>query len=126
MTVGSADGARPRLAPRRLLAVAFLAAQLGGIAWARFTPTRYFAWAPYDQISLYSVEVTVDGRALAPDEVELRYGFPLWGRDNRSMHHVLDAVRQFEETYGAGDGAQVVIRYTVNGGEEERWAWPVP
>ena len=108
----------------RLAAIALLAAQVGAIGWARFTPARYFAWAPYDRISLYTVEVSVDGRVLSREEAEGRYGFSLWGRDNRSIRHVIDAVEQYEETYGAGDGARVVIRYTVNGGPEERWTWP--
>ncbi len=105
-------------------AVAFLAAQIGAIAYARFAPSRYFAWAPYDVINLYTLDVTIDGRRLEAGEVRLRYVLPQLGRDNRSIQHVKDHVRQYEETYGAGDGARVLLTYTVNGRPQEPWRWP--
>lgn len=102
----------------------FLIWQLGMIAYARFVPTRYFCWAPYDTQTAYSLSVTISGRELTPDEIRARYRRPARGRDNRSPNHVMDVVQQYEETYGRGDGAQVVMSYSVNGHPEEQWKWP--
>ena len=109
---------------RLLVGVGFLAFQLFAIVRARFVPSRYFAWAPYDAISLYELQVRIDGREISREEVAERYRLPSLGRDNRAIQHVIDAVRQFEETYGAGDGARVLLRYRVNGGPERTWRWP--
>lgn len=109
---------------RLTFAIAFLLAQVASIAYARFVPTRYFAWAPYDAITLYELEVRIDGRELEDRELRRRYRLPTLGRDNRAAQHVIDVVRQYEETYGAGDGAEVVLRYRTNGGPEQTWRWP--
>lgn len=108
---------------RLALAVAFLLAQVASITYARFVPTRYFAWAPYDAITLYDLEVRIDGHQLERREVRRRYSLPI-GRDNRAIQHVIHAVRQYEETYGARDSARVILRYRTNGGRERTWRWP--
>ncbi len=108
---------------RIILGTMLLAAQIGAIAWARFTPNRYLCWAPYDAISLYALEVTVAGRKLEPGEVEKRYRLPSFGRENRSIHHVVEAVSQYERTYGRGDGAEARLVYRTNGGPEKEWRW---
>jgi hypothetical protein len=36
----------------------------------------------------------------------------------------MDVVRHYEESYGRGDDAEVVMNYTVNGHPEEQWNWP--
>lgn len=109
---------------RALVGVGFLGFQLFAIARSRVVPSRYFAWAPYDAISLYELDVRIEDRALTTAEVEARYRLPSLGRDNRSIQHVIDAVRQYEETYGAADDAEVLLRYRVNGGPERGWRWP--
>ena len=109
---------------RRLFLLLFFAIQLAGVVYARLVPTRYLSWAPYDQISFYEIEADVRGTPLSPEEVEARYRLPASGRENRSIHHVLDAVALYEQTYGAGDSAAVRIRFTVNRGEEEVWTYP--
>ena len=109
---------------RRLFLLLFFGIQLAGVVYARLVPTRYLSWAPYDQISFFDIEVDVRGKRLTPDEIEARYRLPASGRENRSIHHVLDAVALYEGTYGAADSAAVRIRYTVNGGAEESWTYP--
>ena len=109
---------------RRHFLLLFFALQLAGVVYARVVPTRYLSWAPYDQISFYEIEVDVRGTHLSPAEVEARYRLPASGRENRSIHHVLNAVALYERTYGAGDSAAIRIRYTVNRSEEEVWTYP--
>lgn len=109
---------------RTAIGIAFLLWQLGMIGYARFVPTRYFCWAPYDTQTAYELTVTIDGRELSPQEIRARYRRPAKGRDNRSPNHVMDVVRQYEQTYGRGDNGQVLMTYTVNGHPEEQWKWP--
>lgn len=94
------------------------------MGYSRFVPTRYFSWAPYDEISLYELEVQIDGRMLTRREIRRRYDVRSPGRENRSIQHVVDIVRQYEETYGMSDEARVVLRYRTNGGEPRAWRWP--
>jgi hypothetical protein len=109
---------------RTAIGAVFLLCQLGMIAYARFVPTRYFCWAPYDTQTAYELKVSIEDRELSPQEIRARYRRPAKGRDNRSPHHVMDIVRQYEETYGRGDDARVVMTYSVNGRPEEQWKWP--
>ena len=124
VTVSEFFGERRGDVVRRLLLLLFFAIQLAGVVYARLVPTRYLSWAPYDQISFFQIEVDVRGTRLTPGEVQSRYRLPASGRENRSIHHVLDAVALYEQTYGAGDSAAVRVRYTVNRGEEELWTYP--
>ena len=124
MTVSAFFGERRGDALRRFFLLLFFAIQLVGIVYARLLPTRYLSWAPYDQISFFEIEVDVRGKRLTPGEVQARYRLPASGRENRSIHHVLDAVALYEQTYGAGDSAAVRIRYTVNRGAEDVWTYP--
>jgi len=109
---------------RTFAALALLGFQLVMIVYARVVPSRYFCWAPMDSQNLYAIEVVIDGRELAPDEIEARYRQPAMGGNWQAIQHVLDKVEQYERTYGRDDGAGVVIAYTVNGGAEETWHWP--
>lgn len=109
---------------RTLAAVVLLAFQLVMIGYARFVPSRYFCWAPMDSQNLYSIAVVIDGRELEPDEILARYRQPAEGGNWQAIQHALDKVRQYEETYGRDDGAEVVVTYTVNGHPEETWHWP--
>ena len=61
---------------RTAIGVAFLLFQLVMIVYARFVPSRYFCWAPYDAQSEYSLQVTIDGRPLANQEIRRRYRRP--------------------------------------------------
>lgn len=111
---------------RWILGVALLAFQLGAIVYARFVPSRYFCWAPYDMQTDYRAEVTVNGRKLTPAEVRERYRRPAKGTDNRSVQHVLDIFEQTEQRYHPADQTSILIKYQVNGGPTKEWQWKTP
>jgi len=107
-----------------LLVVLFFAVQLFGIVAGRFTNVKYFSWAPYDQISMYKIDVKKDGRTLSRNEVRNRYHIAARGRENRSIHNIISIVRQYENTNGMDDGVNISISYTINGHHSETWVWP--
>lgn len=107
-----------------LAGVAFLGAQLASILVAPFLPVRFFCWAPFDEHTRYSIEVAVDGRALGREEIARRYRYPQAAWEVRDIDNVISIVRQYERTYGAGDGARVTVTYRTNGHQERRWTWP--
>jgi hypothetical protein len=109
---------------RRLAGAAILSIQLLAIVYARFVPTRYLCWAPYDEITLYEIEVELAGRRLTQEEIRGRYHIRSSGRDNRSWAHITEMVDQYERTYGLSDDADVRMRYTVNGRGPFVWRWP--
>jgi len=112
------------LMARTLVGVGLLGFQIFMIGYARFVPSRYFCWAPMDSQNLYSITVVTADRELDAEEIETRYRQPAEGGNWQAIQHVLDKIQQYEETYGRGDGARVVVTYTVNGGPEETWTWP--
>ena len=112
---------------RTVIGSIFLFAQLGAIVYAQFTPRRYFCWAPNDYVNPYSLEVTLGDRQLSPAEVRARYQIP----SSRSRcyenpaTHIIDFVRQYEQTYGRGEHAQVLLTWRRDGHDPEyRWRWP--
>jgi hypothetical protein len=114
---------------RRGIIVAILLIQVLAIGYARTTDARYLAWAPYDQISFYSIGVEVEGTLQPAHEVVERYPLDLWiadetarGRENRSMAHVHHLIERTEGNLD--DEAVVVVVWTTNGGEEQRWTIP--
>lgn len=109
---------------RTLAAIALLVFQIVMVGYARFVPSRYFCWAPMDSQNLYTITVAIAGRELDAAEIEARYRQPATGGNWQAIQHVLDKVRQYEETYGRDDRARVVVAYTVNGHPEETWTWP--
>jgi hypothetical protein len=109
---------------RTIVGGGILLFQLVMIGYARFVPSRYFCWAPYDIQSEYRLDVSIGGRNLTPAQVRSRYRRPRQGVDNRSIQHVMDIVQQYEETYGSADHAQVVMKYRINGKAEQEWQYP--
>ena len=102
-----------------------LAAQLAAITRSQFVGSRYFSWAPFDTQTEYTLTVLDgDGDALSDEAVSSRYNLSAEGRDNRSPHHLFDVVRQYEVTYGAGDGVTARVDYRVNGTGLRVWTWP--
>ena len=108
----------------QVLGILFLAAQLASICYARFIPEKFFAWAPYDQHSRYRIEVNLPSGSLAPRDVRRRYRYDDDGWETRNIANIISLVRQYERTYGAGDGARVRITYVTNGRTEQTWEWP--
>jgi hypothetical protein len=111
---------------RLLTGFAILLFQAVMIGHARFTPARYFCWAPLDIQTEYRLEVSLDGKPLSAAGIERRYRRPNIGVDSRSIQHLKDIVEQYERTYGSRDHAQVAMTYRVNGKEEQKWIYPGP
>ena len=111
-------------AMRTAFGITLLLFQLGAIVYARFVPSRYFCWAPYDSQNQYEIEAVIDGKPLTAQQIRQRYRRPKRGVDNRSIQHVKDIIQGYEQTHGRADNAQVTMRYRVNGGKEQRWKWP--
>lgn len=111
--------------PRLIVASLWLAFQLGAIVYARFVPSRYFCWAPYDTQTEYWVSVRQQGRELSGAEIRARYKRAAHGFDNRSPRHVIDMFEQAEERYHAAtDPADAIeMRYRVNGHIDGAWKW---
>lgn len=112
---------------RLLIVATILAVQVVTVAYARTVDTRYLAWAPYDQISFYELEVVVDGDSLSAEEIVGRYSLRLWleegvarGRENRSIAHVLTYVRRAEADAAA---LEITVRASVNGRPVEEQTW---
>ena len=106
------------------LGVALLVFQAGAIVYARYVPSRYFCWAPFDMQTEYEATVQVAGRPLSAAEMRERYWRPGKGVDNRSVQHVIDIFEQTEQRYHAADPARIVLRYRVNGHRAGEWRWP--
>jgi hypothetical protein len=110
---------------RSVVPLLLFAFQLGAIVYARFVPTRYFCWAPYDTQTDYVATATVNGRKLSAAEFRQRYRRPARGFDNRSPQHVIDMLEQVEEKRaGRGEQATIDMKYRVNGKELREWHWP--
>jgi hypothetical protein len=110
---------------RTIIPILLFAFQLGAIAYARFVPTRYFCWAPYDTQTDYVATSIVNGHPLTAAEFRKRYRRSKRGTDNRSPNHVIDMLRQVEEKRALlGDKATIVMQYHVNGKEPLEWRWP--
>src|SRR5258708_35642549 len=92
--------------------------QIAMIGYARFVPSRYFCWAPYDIQSAYRLDVSIGGRALTPAQIRSRYRPPKQGVDNRSIQHVMGIVEQYEPTYGSADHSRAVLKNGLNRKEE--------
>jgi hypothetical protein len=110
---------------RILIPAALLIFQFCAICYARFVPTRYFCWAPYDTQTLYDARAEINGHQLTPVQFLQRYRKPPHGGDNRSPQHVIDMLEQAEVKHvRPGDHATITMTYRVNGKELQEWNWP--
>lgn len=112
---------------RTAIAIVFLLLQLGSVLYARFTPRRYFCWAPNDYVVEYQLEVKVHGRPLSPEQVRARYQIDpgYIGKVEHPAEHLIDDFEQYEKAYGSNDQAQVRLTWKYNGHPELRhWQWP--
>src|SRR5580692_4351342 len=110
---------------RTVIPMLLFAFQLGAIGYARFVPTRYFCWAPYDIQTDYVATSIVNGHSLTASEFRQRYRRSRRGTDNRSPWHVIDMLRQVEEKRAAlGEKTTIVMQYRVNGKDPREWRWP--
>jgi hypothetical protein len=124
MSEGSGQGVGPKL--KLLFAISLLGAQLVAIVYARFTPLRYFCWAPNDYVTDYTLTVTVNQRKLTDREILKRYRLPEpLGIYENPVEHITAEIQQYETTYGRQDNAAVELSSSLNGkGATRRWAWP--
>lgn len=110
---------------RIVIPILLFAFQIGAVVYARFVPTRYFCWAPFDTQTDYVATSIVNGHQLTDAEFRARYRRPRRGFDNRSPQHVIDMLEQVEQNRVAlGDKANVSVKYRVNGKEPRDWHWP--
>lgn len=112
---------------RTSAAVLFLTLQLCLVIGAQFTSRRYFCWAPNDYANTFTVQVTLNGNKLSEEQALLRYQL----QDRKLSYenpasHIIDLIRQYEQTYGRNDGAEVLLKWSLNGHEEQTWRWPQP
>jgi hypothetical protein len=100
--------------------------QIGAIGYARFVPTRYFCWAPYDKQTEYVARATVNGKELTAEEFKRRYRLAKRGDDHRSPQHVIDKLEQVEQKRARlGENVVIDLKYRVNGKEPLlQWHWP--
>lgn len=110
---------------RASAAVLFLGLQLGLVIGAQFTSRRYFCWAPNDYANTFSVEVMINGHELPERQALSRYQL----QDRKLSYenpasHIIDLIRQYEQTYGRDDRAEVLLKWSLNGHEEQSWRWP--
>lgn len=101
-----------------------LLAQVGAIVYARFTPLRYFCWAPFDQQTSYEIGVNIGGEGLSPLQIQKRYRRPAEGFDNRSAHHLFDIIERVEAQLEPAGRSDVEVHYRINGGPQQKWHYP--
>src|SRR5947209_3821108 len=111
---------------RTAIPVLLFAFQIGAIVYARFVPSRYFCWAPFDMQTDYCLEVTVNGKKLFSAQIQQRYHRPARGTDNRSSQHLMDIVEQAEQRYHPQDCTEVLMTYRINGKQEQQWRYQQP
>jgi hypothetical protein len=104
--------------------IAFLVLQLALVARAQFVESRDFCWAPHTTQVRYTIRTTIGGRPLNAHQIYSRYGIAARGWEAHSYQNLIDLISQCERTYGAGDGAQVELTYSINGREPRQWRWP--
>lgn len=121
---------------RAAIGVAVLSLQALAIGQQHFGPTRYFAWAPNDYIVQYEIKVNVGGQDLTSTQIGNRYRhlynpstssagkLALTGVFESPPQHLIDELRQYEETYGRSDHAQVTLTYNLDGRAAETWKYP--
>ena len=109
---------------RRTAGIAFLLAQAALVAYAQLGPSRWLCWAPNDYAVEYQLHVKAQGRELNPAEVQARYHVADHGWYENPAANIMDIVRQYEQTLGRGDTAQVQLIYRVDGGGTAEWRWP--
>lgn len=106
---------------RTILGAGFLLLQVISVLYAQYIPERFFCWRPYDNHTLYKIQVLIDDQPLEAREVEKRYRYPSQGWERRSIHNIFSIVEQYEHTYGQNDNAIVFITYAENGKPETKW-----
>ena len=101
---------------RTLIPILLFAFQLGAIVYARFVPTRYFCWAPYDIQTDYVATATVNGKQLTGAEFRRRYCGLQRSLDNRL------ARRSEDNRAKLGEQASLAMQIRI---DEQTFRWRV-
>jgi|SRR6516162_3864364 len=109
---------------RKTAGIVFLLAQVAVVVHSRFVPSRWLCWAPNDYAVQYQLQVSVRGLHLDPTDIQRRYHLPSEGWYENPAANIMDIVRQYEQTEGKNDTAQVLFSYRVDGGKTQQWQWP--
>jgi hypothetical protein len=109
-------GVFPRIAQALLLAQLFL------LLRAFFARDRYFAWAPYDEMTEFEIRAWEGDRMLATHEVGKLFGVPVRGRENRCAHHLFDKIERGIAT-AAGSALRVELRFSLHGRTPQTKVW---
>jgi len=109
---------------RQAVGIVFLLFQVTNMVHARFVPARWICWAPNDYATWYRLEVRVNGRSLTSAEIEDRYQLPGEYFYQNPPENIEDILRQYEQTYGKKDPAEIRLLYRVAGGPSQQWQWP--
>ena len=103
-------------------AAALLLLQVIGVVRMLWANDRFFAWAPHDQRTTFTVDAMHHGRTVSPQEIQARYQLP--PEDWHAYQNVLDVVRIAESRVPDSARWRVSVRYRVNFGDERRWCYP--
>ena len=115
------------LADRVLAAIgfAFLAVGVVLVIHGLLTPGNHFAWGPHTTQIRFELRVKVDGESLSPRDSARRYGLrwsDAW--EAHAIENVFQLIEQYERTYGAGESAEITLRFRRNRGEWQLWHFP--
>ncbi|WP_406683910.1 hypothetical protein N1F78_14630 [Seonamhaeicola sp. MEBiC1930] len=106
---------------RLIIGALFLILQIAGIVYSRFTPLRFFCWAPYDIQTKFEATGKINGKILNSDQLKERYKYKMSGWEQRSIFNIFSLIEQYESTYGKNDKAEITIKYSINGHPEKIW-----
>lgn len=116
-------GVRARLDQMAMfVAIILLALQSVGVAWAPWSGSRFFAWAPHDQLTQFSVRAWSADNPKSPSEIAERYRLP-----KEEWHHwgnLVAVIRTAEQRQPAHLRWRVALHFRVNRGEAQRWCYP--
>lgn len=108
---------------RVTFSVLFILTQIVLIVYARYTPLRFFCWAPYDIHTKYEINAIINDSIYGPKQLESRYNYSMEGWEQRSIHNIFYIIEQYENTYGKYDSVEVKALYSINGRKEEEWIY---
>ncbi|WP_299550914.1 hypothetical protein [Seonamhaeicola sp.] len=108
---------------RFLLSLLFIITQVGLISYARFTPVRFFCWAPYDIHNSFEATATINNTFYDSKQLEERYNYKMKGWEQRSIYNVFLLIERYESTYGRHDDVDVKVVYSINGHPEDVWQY---
>ncbi len=104
-------------------AAIYLLAQLTLIIVARFSPNRYFVWAPHDIQTNYQLEVKDQHGDLTPGQLYKRYNMSNEGFIDLPSHHIIGWLKKYEELNPNSGTKHISFKYSINGKEWKEWTY---